>query len=220
MAKQPKPEAVSKLSSDLQPRKAPMQKRAEVTVQHILDTSAALLEEVGLDNFNTNLLAERADIRIATVYRYFPNKLAILSALFSGWFEHFIEKTSFISELSDPSNDWRVTIESFIDCYVAIVSAQKGHLAIRRAVLAAPELTQVEAKLTRKLSGIFVEVLEARGLPYTTQQMQTFTEVFMVTSGQALDFALIKSRKRQECLKEIVAETKLLQLSYLANYLD
>ena len=40
-------------------RVPPRQKRARQTVRHILDTAAVLLDEVGVDDFNTNLLAER-----------------------------------------------------------------------------------------------------------------------------------------------------------------
>ena len=210
----------TKLSADLKPRRAPTQKRAEKTVQHILETAAELLEEVGLDSFNTNLLAERADVRIATVYRYFPNKLAILSALFSNWLEGFIDEADFISELAEPDNDWRATIEAFLDKYVENVQTQKGHLAIRRAVLAAPELTKIEARLIRQLSVSFVEALEKRGLQHPNEQLYNFIEVFLTTSGEAVDLALIKAKKRPEFLHEIVTEAKLLQTSYLANYLD
>jgi AcrR family transcriptional regulator len=209
-----------KVGSELKPRKIPAQKRAEKTVKLILDTSSDLLEEVGLDNFNTNLLAERAEIRIATVYRYFPNKLAILSALIERWLELIMERTTIVTELSDPDNDWREIYENFIDIYVDIVLSHKGHLAIRRAVQAAPELARVEARIIRKISiGIF-NALEARGIQHSNHQMYNFIEVSLTTIAQAIDMAVIKAKKRKEFLPEIVAETKLQQLSYLANYLD
>ena len=43
--------------------------------------SLVVLDEVGVDGFNTNLLAERAGVRVRTVYRYFPNKGALLAAV-------------------------------------------------------------------------------------------------------------------------------------------
>ena len=36
---------------------------------------------MGVVAFTTNLLAERSGIRIRTIYRYFPSKLGILTAL-------------------------------------------------------------------------------------------------------------------------------------------
>ncbi len=205
---------------ELKPRIKPAQKRAEKTVKHILDVSSDLLEEVGFESFNTNLLAERANIRIATVYRYFPNKLAILSALVERWLELTIKSTTFIADLAAPGSDWREVINKIIDTYVGIVLSNKGHLAIRRAVLAAPELVQIEARMIRKISVNMVNALEARGVKLSNQQMYNVVEVFMSTVAQAIDLAIIKGKKKKEFLPEIIAETKLLQTSYLANYLD
>src|SRR5208337_3897634 len=92
----------------LAPRRQPVQERAHKTVDLILDTAASLLAEAGIEAFNTNLLAQRAGLRIRTIYRYFPNKLAVMTALaermaaeWDGWFDGF-------RALSDPRADWRV----------------------------------------------------------------------------------------------------------------
>jgi len=205
---------------ELKPRIVPAQKRAEKTVKHILDVSADLLEEVGIDNFNTNLLAERANIRVATVYRYFPNKLAILSALIQNWLDLVVTSMTFTSDISGSKQNWREYIEGIIDNYAEIVLNQRGHLAIRRAVQAAPELVQIEARMIRKLSVNIVNTLETLGFEHPSHQMYIFVELFLTTTAQAVDMAVIKGKKKKEFLPEIIAETKLLQTSYLANYLD
>ena len=61
------------------PRALPVQNRARETVLRILECAAALIDEVGIEGFNTNLLAERASVRVRTIYRYYPTKLAILT---------------------------------------------------------------------------------------------------------------------------------------------
>ena len=43
--------------------------RAQETVDQILDNAAILLDEVGVDAFNANLLAERAEVAVRSVYR-------------------------------------------------------------------------------------------------------------------------------------------------------
>ena len=62
-------------------RNRPQQRRAQETVEVILDTTAHLLEEVGFDKLNTNLICERAGLTPPALYRYFPNKYAILEEL-------------------------------------------------------------------------------------------------------------------------------------------
>lgn len=62
-------------------RRSPIQKRAQRTRLLILETAVQLLEEQGLEHFNTNRLAERSGFGVGTIYQYFANKQAILEAL-------------------------------------------------------------------------------------------------------------------------------------------
>lgn len=62
-------------------RAVPRQSRSHQTVDHILDTAAALFVEVGYENTTTNAIAERAGISIGALYRYYPDKDAVLKSL-------------------------------------------------------------------------------------------------------------------------------------------
>lgn len=69
------------VQTQLSPRKQPLQARAEVTKQAIVEAAAQLIGAGGLDAFNTNAVAERAGVSIGSLYQYFPNKDAIMAAL-------------------------------------------------------------------------------------------------------------------------------------------
>lgn len=62
-------------------RRRPQQVRSQQRVDLILDTAADLIAEVGYEAVTTNAIAERAGISIGSLYRYFPDKDAILRAL-------------------------------------------------------------------------------------------------------------------------------------------
>jgi AcrR family transcriptional regulator len=62
-------------------RISPQQPRSQQRVDLILDTAAFLFTELGYENATTNAIAERAGISIGSLYRYFPDKDAILRAL-------------------------------------------------------------------------------------------------------------------------------------------
>lgn len=62
-------------------RQAPRQERSRASIDFILDAAAQVLERDGEAGFTTNAVAERAGVSIGTLYRYFPDKLAILKAL-------------------------------------------------------------------------------------------------------------------------------------------
>jgi AcrR family transcriptional regulator len=63
------------------PRKQPSQQRSKDTVDAILDATTRVLKQVGFDGLTTNAVAERAGVSIGSVYQYFPNKEALVSAL-------------------------------------------------------------------------------------------------------------------------------------------
>jgi len=102
-------------NEQLEPRSRPVQERSRQTVNRILETAAELVDEVGVVGFTTNLLAERANIRIRTIYRDFPNKLGILSALMIHLNEESEERAKQLSELDDPERDWRELVGTWVD---------------------------------------------------------------------------------------------------------
>ncbi len=64
-----------------EPRKRPVQDRSRETVGYVLEAAAQLFGELGYGGTTTNRVAERAGVSIGTVYQYFPNKDALISAL-------------------------------------------------------------------------------------------------------------------------------------------
>ncbi len=66
---------------ELLEKNKPRQERAKRTYEAILLASAELLVEVGVERISTNIMAERAGITVPALYRYFPNKYAVLFAL-------------------------------------------------------------------------------------------------------------------------------------------
>ena len=65
------------------PRKLPKQARARATRDAIVAAAAQLLASLGYGRATTNAIAHRAGVSIGSLYEYFPNKDAIVSALIS-----------------------------------------------------------------------------------------------------------------------------------------
>lgn len=65
----------------LRVRKTPRQRRAVHTVDALLEAAALVLEEAGLEGFNTNAVARRAGASVGSLYQYFPSKDALTLAL-------------------------------------------------------------------------------------------------------------------------------------------
>ena len=64
-----------------QMRKRPVQQRSSLTVETILASVERILEREGAERLTTSHVAERAGFSVGTVYQYFSDKHAMLSAL-------------------------------------------------------------------------------------------------------------------------------------------
>jgi len=80
-------EISSKLPVQLRRRRDPNQTRSREAVERILDASAYLLAEHGVEKLTTRRIASRAEVNVSTLYQFFPNKHAIIYALYEDWLE-------------------------------------------------------------------------------------------------------------------------------------
>src|SRR4051812_2665951 len=62
-------------------KKQPAQQRGTDTVERILEVAARTLADVGIERLSTNLICECAGLTPPALYRYFPNKYAVLGEL-------------------------------------------------------------------------------------------------------------------------------------------
>jgi AcrR family transcriptional regulator len=73
--------ATSTRAAQLKPRKKPVQKRSQVTVDAIIEAAARLFVRDGYKATTTNKIAELAGVSIGSLYEYFPNKASILAGM-------------------------------------------------------------------------------------------------------------------------------------------
>ncbi|MGI9163764.1 MAG: TetR/AcrR family transcriptional regulator [Mycobacterium sp.] len=62
-------------------RRVPVQERSRQTVTRILDAAAAIADEQGIDAATTRAIADRAGVSYPSLYRFFPDREAILGDL-------------------------------------------------------------------------------------------------------------------------------------------
>jgi AcrR family transcriptional regulator len=85
-----------------EPKKQPRQGRSQATVDYILKAAAQILSKEGRARLSTNRIAELAGVAVASLYQYFPNKEAIVNALYKMELsEELAEFTQRSAELKD-----------------------------------------------------------------------------------------------------------------------
>jgi AcrR family transcriptional regulator len=202
--------------TDLRPRARPRQQRAQRTVEEILDAAGRLLEEVGLDGFNTNLLAERAGVRVRSVYRYFPNKLAVVAALagrmteeWGNWFEDF-------AWVADPRVDWRSAFVEAVERFYQGVRALPGGAAVRRAMRASPELRSIDQQDNERLARRLARALRARGAALSPRRARVVARNLIETAVAVIDLAILDE---EAAARMHLAELCRMQVRYLESLL-
>jgi AcrR family transcriptional regulator len=206
-----------KISTDLSARITPSQDRAKRSVELILVTTSELLEEVGIDSFNTNLLAERAGIRVRTIYRYFPNKLAIITALYIDWKLRVVAIFPLVDPIADPRNDWRETLENLFSTFIEMSQQERGYSHLRKAVRSTPELIVIEDEVLDKIISTLMQRLTQRGVSLPQNQLRAICKLLIDSVVKFSDTVNMEGKDSAELLKK---EFKVLYQSYLSNYLD
>ncbi|MEW1870573.1 TetR/AcrR family transcriptional regulator [Streptomyces caelestis] len=106
-------------------RRAPVQRRSAERLARILDACAALLDEVGYDELSTRAVAQRADVPIGSVYRFFGNKRQMADALAQRNLERFTER---VAERLGGTGDrgWRHAVDVVLDEYLDMKRTAPG----------------------------------------------------------------------------------------------
>jgi len=101
-------------------RRRPKQRRAQETVEAVLDSVVRLLKRYGSSPITTNRIAEVAGVSIGSVYQYFPDKRAIFIALHERHvreIDRLIEST-LMEHAASPLEDLvRALVEAMIEAH-------------------------------------------------------------------------------------------------------
>ena len=166
-------------------RSAPHQKRSRETVGLILETAADLLEEVGFEKLSTNLICKRAKLTPPALYRYFPNKYAVLKELGE---RLMTTQNALIDEIElDPSDLSRLDVE-LADLLTATLRVTRNTPAggwIMRSLHATPILSDVRRDSHRRVSRILNQRMVERW-PHLNEDEAYQTNRLGVELGYAL----------------------------------
>ena len=127
-------------------KKQPAQQRATETYELILDVTAQTLADVGIERLSTNLVCERAGLSPPALYRYFPNKYALLSELGQRLMQRQNERVDHWITL-EVFNGGLETLERAVEGLILdtyqVTLETVGGVWIMRALRAVPALQQV-----------------------------------------------------------------------------
>lgn len=197
---------------ELETKLAPSQERARATFELILSVTGELLSEVGVERLSTNMICERAGITPPALYRYFPNKYAILREIG----RRLMEAEDAL--VFDWLNQGRVSVEGPLEDVVrqraelltrvrAVASSQPGGLWIQRAMGALPVLREVRAESVRMVAGAAFAQLEESYPNASKERLHVATLLTTVLSSAANEMIIDEPELERQITDEMARMT-------------
>jgi len=194
-------------------RTEPMQQRSAARLSALLDAAAAVVDEVGFDRITTAMVAERAGASIGTVYRYYPDRVAVLHALRERAVLRFRQR--FVEEMKlTPPGTWWDAVDCAVSAFVELYRSEAGfrilHFADRERT---PETDgDVESGFfSRRLAGILAEEF---GLP-AGPELNFRLEMTIEMADALLSRAFASDLQGDE---RIIEECRRIMHDYLVSY--
>lgn len=103
---------------------APRQERSRAKRDRILTTTAQLLAELPYEQIGTKLIAERSGVAIGSLYRYFTDKSAIVTALAVRWLDEMVGVLA--RSLADPPAELAALIDRIVEAYAEFWRQEPG----------------------------------------------------------------------------------------------
>jgi AcrR family transcriptional regulator len=142
----------------------PAQRRATQTFERILEVGALTLADVGIDRFSTNLVCERAGLSPPALYRYFPNKYALLCELGRRLMERqneLIPHWITLDALVGPRAGLEKALQGLLLDTYRVTGETRAGVWITRALRALPALASVRLESHAKVAQAQVELLKS-----------------------------------------------------------
>ncbi len=197
---------------DIEQRKRPVQERSRERVDLILNVTAQLITEKGIDALKTSEVAREAGISLASLYRYFPNKAAVLKAIA----ERHIEKLDSHMKAFAQTLDLEQGFDQLIDVYFAFYRSEPGYKEIWAGVEALPELRELDLGELYDNARDISAAAQARFPEVDPQHLWLICVMLPRACGAVLRLAMTMEDAQAEVM---VSELKLMVKSYLATRL-
>jgi AcrR family transcriptional regulator len=154
-------------------RNEPVQARSTARLAALLDAAAQVVHEIGYERLTTAMVAERAGASIGTVYRYFPDRIAVLQSLAARNADRMTDRV--LAELrAEQHSDWDSALAAAFGLFVVAYQQEPGFASLRYGdVLDLRPTTEVPAY--SELAGqMFATLVERFGVTDSAEARAAF----------------------------------------------
>lgn len=194
-------------------RNEPVQARSTARLAALLDAAAQVVHEIGYERLTTAMVAERAGASIGTVYRYFPDRIAVLQSLAARNAERMTDRV--LAELrSEQHADWDSALSAAFGLFVVAFHDEPGFASLRYGdVLDLRPMTEVPA-YSVLAQQMFQTLVERFGLDDSERAAAAFEASVIASDAIAAHAFVLDPAGSQPYLELGAAATRALLKEY------
>jgi len=197
-------------------RRKPVQARSQERVQRILDVAEDLFATRRYAATTTKEIAAQAQVPIGSLYQFFPNKAAIVQALFVRYNDLLYQRLALFNDAELSKLPLSTFVDKVTEITINFYLENPGcHKIYMEAQDLASELNKIEKAADAKLIQELVVLLEQREAIQEEVNYEAIACVLINAVGQVIWMALGQEEKFQQ---QLFAEIKRFSLSYLQSY--
>jgi len=190
------------------PQRTPQQARSKKTVARILDATAAVLASASFEGLTTHKVAAEAGVNIATVYAYFPNKVALVEGLLQRFDALLLESLDGSLDINEPED-----LELALETGMRLMRREPWILQMSVALRSSPELLPLRSASLKRMTG-FARTSGALKTGRTTAQREAAIHLAVETIATGLQLAAAEKSARRR--RALMTELTTLIRGYLA----
>ncbi|MCW4459509.1 TetR/AcrR family transcriptional regulator [Microbacterium sp. MPKO10] len=115
-------------------RNSPQQSRSKQSLETILRTCGEIIDESGHAGVTTAEVAKRADMAIGTVYRFFPDRIALLLGVYDFMISRYIE-IALETFAEKPAETWQEAFTTLVESTCTARRTIPGYKATHYRIL-------------------------------------------------------------------------------------
>lgn len=185
-----------KTLSELKPRVNPIQARSEKTRLEIIKAAIKIIDEQGIGALTTRRIATETNIAIASVYRYFPNKEAILYSIISDWYDRIVQLYEKFDAMNTQGMTWReffnlLDYDSFFTA--PEFAAGYRYWSVIASSQAVPELHELDKRHEDRIVNYIATFLQRFGSTWPFEDLVNLARLYFHTSDAAFMLSIAQT---------------------------
>jgi AcrR family transcriptional regulator len=172
-------------------------------VERILDAAVSVLRRNGIEGFTNNHVAREAGVSVASIYQFFPNKLAIIYRLFQIWLDELSNRVDTKAESLRGKTIWQPFAEKMSETLSEAILDPRAEYELLRAMWSHRKLLELDRKQSTALARKMSEYMAEYGSRWPQPRLILVAEFANELHTLAAELAVDASHEERRVIDEL-----------------